>query len=112
MSQLTTHILDTTKGKPATGVRVSLYQKHNEEWKEISIGTTNSDGRVSDLLKKDTLLETGIYKLRFETGEYFDKQGIHSFFPFVEIIFTIASKEHYHIPLLISPHGYNTYRGS
>ncbi|HMK25555.1 MAG TPA: hydroxyisourate hydrolase [Chitinophagaceae bacterium] len=112
MSQLTTHILDTTKGKPAAGVRVSLFQQHNEEWKEISIGTTNSDGRVSDLLKKDALLAPGIYKLRFETGEYFDKQGIQSFFPFVEIIFTIASKEHYHIPLLISPHGYNTYRGS
>jgi 5-hydroxyisourate hydrolase len=112
MSQLTTHILDTTKGKPATGVRISLYQQHNEEWKEIGIGTTNSDGRVSDLLKKDALLDQGIYKLRFETGEYFDKQDIQSFFPFVEIIFNITSKEHYHIPLLISPHGYNTYRGS
>lgn len=112
MSQITTHILDTTKGKPATGVRISLYQQHNEDWKEIGIGTTNNDGRVSDLLKKDALLDLGIYKMRFETGEYFDKQGIQSFYPFVEIIFTITTKEHYHIPLLISPHGYNTYRGS
>jgi 5-hydroxyisourate hydrolase len=112
MSQLTTHILDTTKGKPAPGVRISLYQQHNEEWKEIGIGTTNSDGRVSDLLKKDTLLGMGIYKMRFETGEYFDKQGIQSFYPFVEIVFNINTQEHYHIPLLISPHGYNTYRGS
>jgi 5-hydroxyisourate hydrolase len=112
MSQLTTHILDTTKGRPAPGIRISLHQQHNEEWKEISIGTTNSDGRVSDLLKKDALLDLGIYKLRFETGEYFDKQGIQSFYPFVEIIFNITSPEHYHIPLLISPHGYSTYRGS
>ena len=112
MSQLTTHILDTTKGKPAQGVRLSLYKQHNEKWKEIGIGTTNSDGRVADLLKKDVLLDLGIYKMRFETGEYFDKQGIQSFYPFVDIIFNITSKEHYHIPLLISPHGYNTYRGS
>jgi 5-hydroxyisourate hydrolase len=112
MSQLTTHILDTTKGKPAQGVSISLYQQHNDEWKEIGIGTTNQDGREMDLLKKDVLLEPGIYKMRFETGDYFDKQGIQSFYPYVEIIFTISTQEHYHIPLLISPHGYNTYRGS
>ena len=112
MSQITTHILDTTKGKPAPGVRISLYKQHNEDWKEIGIGTTNPDGRVMDLLKKDALLDTGIYKLKFETCEYFDKQGVQSFYPFVEIIFNITSPEHYHIPLLISPHGYSTYRGS
>ena len=112
MSQLTTHILDTTKGKPAQGVRISLHQQHEEDWKEIGLGTTNNDGRVMDLLKKDALLSLGIYKMRFETGEYFDKQGIQSFYPFVEIIFNITAQEHYHIPLLISPHGYSTYRGS
>ena len=112
MSQLTTHILDTTRGKPAQGVRISLHQQHEEDWKEIGLGTTNNDGRVMDLLKKDTLLSLGIYKMRFETGEYFDKQGIQSFYPFVEIIFNITAQEHYHIPLLISPHGYSTYRGS
>jgi 5-hydroxyisourate hydrolase len=112
MSQITTHILDTTKGKPAPGVRISLYKQHNEDWKEIAIGTTNPDGRVMDLLKKDAILDTGIYKLKFETGEYFDKQGVRGFYPFVEIIFNITSPEHYHIPLLISPHGYSTYRGS
>jgi len=112
MSQITTHILDTTKGRPAPGISVSLYQQINEDWKLISMGTTNQDGRVMGLLNKDGILETGIYKMRFETGEYFDKEGIHSFYPFVEIIFNINTKEHYHIPLLISPHGYNTYRGS
>ncbi len=112
MSQLTAHILDTTKGKPAQGVRISLHQQHEEEWKEIGLGTSNNDGRVMDLLKKDAFLALGIYKIRFETGEYFDKQGIQSFYPVVEIIFNISSPEHYHIPLLISPHGYSTYRGS
>ena len=112
MNQLTTHILDTTKGKPAQGVRMSLYSQHNEEWKEIGIGTTGNDGRVTDLLKKDAILDMGIYKMKFETGEYFEKQGIQSFYPYVEIIFKISAREHYHIPLLISPHGYNTYRGS
>lgn len=112
MSQITTHILDTTKGKPAQGVRISLYQQHNEEWKEIGIGTTNSDGRVSDLFNKEARLAKGIYKMRFETGEYFEKQGMQSFYPFVEIVFNITTREHYHVPLLISPHGYNTYRGS
>lgn len=112
MSQITTHVLDTTKGKPASGVRISLYQQINEKWKEISVGTTNNDGRVSDLLKKDALLDIGVYKMKFETGEYFDRQGIGGFYPFVEIIFSITANEHYHIPLLISPHGYSTYRGS
>jgi 5-hydroxyisourate hydrolase len=112
MSQITTHILDTAKGKPASGVSISLHQQHNDVWKEIGIGTTNTDGRVMDLLKKDALLDLGIYKMRFETCEYFDKQGIQSFYPVVEIIFSITTTEHYHIPLLISPHGYSTYRGS
>lgn len=112
MSQLTTHILDTTKGRPASGVRLSLYRQNEEEWKEIGLGTTNPDGRVMSLLNKDAFLEPGIYKMRFETGEYFNKEGIESFYPFVEIIFNITTKEHYHIPLLISPHGYSTYRGS
>ena len=112
MSQLTTHVLDTTKGKPARDVRLSLYRQQNEDWKEISIGSSDQDGRVMGLLNKDALLDPGIYKIRFETGEYFDKQGIQSFYPFVEIIFNITTREHYHIPLLISPHGYSTYRGS
>jgi 5-hydroxyisourate hydrolase len=112
MSQITTHILDTTKGKPAAGVRLSLYQQHNDSWREIGIGTTDNNGRVANLLKKDASIDTGIYKMRFETGEYFDKHGIQSFYPFVEIVFNITVNEHYHIPLLISPHGYNTYRGS
>ena len=112
MSQLTTHILDTTKGKPAQGVAIVLFQQHTDEWREITAGTTNADGRIPNLLKKDVLLEPGIYKLRFGTKEYFGNQGIQTFYPFVEITFTITGNEHYHVPLLLAPFGYSTYRGS
>lgn len=112
MSQITTHILDTTKGKPVPGVRISIYRGENDEWLEISWGITNYDGRITDLLKSDLTLDRGIYKLRFETKDYFDKKRIPTFYPFVEIVFDITSDEHYHIPLLLNPFGYTTYRGS
>ena len=112
MSQLTTHILDTTKGKPAQAVSIYLYQQHEDSWTELTIGTTNKDGRIPDLLRKDLILEPGIYKMKFETKEYFEKQGIQTFYPFIEIIFTITGSEHYHVPLLLTPFGYSTYRGS
>lgn len=112
MSQLTTHILDTTKGKPAQGVTAILYQGENDAWAEIKRNITNTDGRIPDLLDKNVLLSKGIYKMRFETKDYFDKQHIPTFYPYVEIIFEINSTEHYHIPLLLNPFGYSTYRGS
>ena len=112
MSQITTHILDTTKGKPAQGVTIILYSKNNDQWKELAKGITNADGRIPDLLKKDVLLEYGTYKIRFEVKEYFDRLDIDAFYPFVEIVFEITTKEHYHIPLLLNPFGYSTYRGS
>lgn len=112
MSQITTHILDTTKGKPASGVNIFLYAAHENEWKQIAQGITNTDGRIPDLLTKEVLLESGIYKMKFETKPYFDQQGIKAFYPFVEIVFSIDGHEHYHIPLLLNPYGYSTYRGS
>lgn len=112
MSQVTTHILDTTKGKPAKGVTIILYSNNHDQWRELARGITNADGRISDLLKKDVLLEYGAYKIRFEVKEYFDKLGIAAFYPFVEIVFNITAQEHYHIPLLLNPFGYSTYRGS
>ena len=112
MSQLTTHILDTSKGRPAAGITVLLYREQNNGWKEIAKGITNTDGRIPDLLKKDVLLEYGIFKMRFETKEYFDQNGANTFYPVVEIIFSVTTKEHYHIPLLLNPFGYSTYRGS
>ena len=112
MSQITTHILDTTKGKPASGITIILYVGENDEWTEMKRGKTNADGRITDLLEKDVLLQRGIYKLRFETKDYFDKNAIPTFYPYVEIIFDVQSTEHYHVPLLLNPFGYSTYRGS
>jgi 5-hydroxyisourate hydrolase len=112
MSQITTHVLDTAKGKPAAGVRIILYELVGNEWKELGKGVTNADGRAANLLTAGKMLAQGMYKMKFETKEYFDTQGIITFYPFVEIVFDIRSGEHYHIPLLLSPFGYNTYRGS
>jgi 5-hydroxyisourate hydrolase len=112
MSQLTTHVLDTTKGKPAAGVHIVLYNHKKDEWIEIAKGLTNSDGRIPDLLKKGVVMELGTYKLKFETQSYFTKQAIQTFYPFVEITFQVTTEEHYHVPLLLNPYGYSTYRGS
>ena len=112
MSQITTHILDTSIGKPAVGITITLYVGENDEWTEIARGKTNEDGRIADILDDKVKLIEGIYKLRFETKDYFDKNRIPTFYPYVEIIFEINSEEHYHIPLLLNPFGYTTYRGS
>ena len=112
MSQLTTHILDTSRGKPAEGVTIVCYYGTNDAWSEIARGTTNNDGRLQELFTKDVLLNKGLYKLRFETKDYFDQQQVKTFYPFVEIVFEITNAEHYHVPLLLNPYGYSTYRGS
>ena|SRR5215831_660391 len=112
MSQLTTHILDTSKGKPAAGMSVVLYEWKNEEWIQITSGITNDDGRIPDLLQKNKSLEKGTYKLQFETQSYFADQSVQSFYPVIEIIFEVTAQEHYHVPLLLNPYGYSTYRGS
>jgi 5-hydroxyisourate hydrolase len=111
MSQITTHILDTTLGKPATGVTITLFA-HESDWIEIAKGVTNKDGRIGDLLPQGEVLPHGLYKMKFLTKDYFDQQLIATFYPFVEIVFTITDSEHYHIPLLLNPFGYTTYRGS
>jgi 5-hydroxyisourate hydrolase len=112
MSQITTHILDTTMGKPAQGVAITLYKQEGDSWSPVSNGVTNQDGRIADLLGKEVLLPKGFYKMRFELEAYFERFGKKAFYPFVEIVFNVDSKEHYHIPLLLNPYGYTTYRGS
>jgi len=112
MSHLTTHILDTTLGKPAAGVLIVLYQQNSNDWKEIVRGITNHDGRITDWLPKDSVLPAGCYKLKFETGDYFKKGMILAFYPFIEVVFNITDASHYHVPLLLNPFGYSTYRGS
>ena len=113
MSQITTHVLDTAIGKPAQGIDLTLSQFIDNEWKLMNGGTTNSDGRVGDLLPDDKILEAGRYKVQFVTEQYFKNQNVSAFYPYAEIVFDITSDgEHYHIPLLLSPFGYSTYRGS
>ncbi len=112
MSQITTHILDTATGKPASGVRVVLCQKQAAQWEELGSGVTNADGRIADLLPEDSLLEPGTYRLVFEIGSYFRGQNMPVFYPEAQVSFNLSDHSHYHIPLLISPFSYSTYRGS
>ena len=112
MSQVTTHILDTARGVPAAGISISMHEKVGTEWMEIAAGITDSDGRIKDLLKTDALLPFGVYKMKFSVREYLKVHGLEVFYPCIEIIFEVRSAEHYHIPLLLSPFGYSTYRGS
>ncbi len=113
MSAITTHILDISTGFPARGVSVSLEQQISDEWKLIGKGQTDDDGRLRDLLDSDVSLQTGNYRLTFDTGNYFAKQQIEGFYPQVSVAFTVRdAAQHYHVPLLLSPFGYSTYRGS
>lgn len=112
MSQLTTHVLDTTTGKPAGGINVLLEQLSSGSWKKVAAGITNVDGRISDLLPTENTLAPGDYRLVFETAAYFKNQNTKAFYPKITIEFSIADDSHYHVPLLLNPFGYSTYRGS
>ena len=104
---ISTHVLDTSRGRPAAGIRVSLERrKSNSDWESVGTGATDSDGRVKSLLADVT---PGTYRLRFDTASYSNE----GFFPEVIITFQIRdATQHYHVPLLLSPFGYSTYRGS
>lgn len=112
MSHITTHVLDVSAGKPGRDIGVRLMNKAGKDWQTIAQGITNTDGRVSDLLPGGRVLSPGIYKMVFETGNYYSDQKIKTFYPSVEILFTVFDDAHYHVPLLISPFGYSTYRGT
>ena len=111
MSQITTHVLDTSRGKPAWGVTVVLYQKVGPDWIQYAKGITNREGRIQNLLLEDQYLPPGIFKMNFDILHYFSTMDLECFYPVVDIIFEIKTLEHYHIPLLISAYGYSTYRG-
>lgn len=109
---LSTHILDTALGRPATGVGLVLSQLQNGAWQELGRAETDTDGRCKTLLG-DSPLEAATYKLRFATAEYYAAQKLTGLYPFVEIVFTVADPaQHYHIPLLLTANSYSTYRGS
>lgn len=113
MSQITTHVLDTSKGLPAEGITIKLQKPVGEDrWEDIASGITNNDGRIPNFLPADKVVAPGIYRMYFETKPYFEKQGIKGFYPYVPIVFEIHDTEHYHVPLLLNPFGISTYRGS
>jgi 5-hydroxyisourate hydrolase len=112
MSGITTHILDTSRGRPAAGVPVTLSVEEGGGWKQLASATSDADGRVSNLLPGQRRDPLGTYRLRFEVHEYFTAHGVTGFYPYVEITFSVRDGGHYHVPLLLSPFGYSTYRGS
>jgi 5-hydroxyisourate hydrolase len=113
MSPITTHVLDTARGRPAAGIAATLEHLVDGLWTTLGRGETNADGRIRDLMPDGSSLEPGIYRLTFETAAYFRALGIEGFYPYVPIVFELAAPEqHYHVPLLLSPYGYSTYRGS
>jgi 5-hydroxyisourate hydrolase len=107
---ITTHILDVSLGKPARGVALALSRDEGGSWGELGRRETDADGRSGFDVEP---LSAGTYRIRFEVGPYFEGGGRKGFYPFVEIVFRVESaSEHYHVPLLLSPFGYSTYRGS
>jgi 5-hydroxyisourate hydrolase len=113
MSAITTHVLDTSRGRPAAGVPVTLEVEAAGGWQLLGKGATNADGRISDLMAEGEALANGVYRLIFDTDAYFRSQGVAGFYPQVAVTFRIDNPvQHYHVPLLLSPFGYSTYRGS
>jgi len=109
MFLITTHVLDTTRGRPGAGIPVTLdFQSSEEEWKQLGQGVTEADGRIKTLLRPPAELATGVYRLTFKLESY-----QRAFYPRVVVEFRVENpKEHYHIPLLLGAFGYTTYRGS
>lgn len=113
MNGLSTHVLDTSRGRPASGIHVLLETREENGWREIGRAMTDGDGRARQLLPTGSALITGIYRLTFEIETYFRTQGIQGFYPEASIVFHVRdANQHYHVPLLLSPFGYSTYRGS
>ena len=114
MSTISTHVLDTALGRPAAGVRVILEQVDDAGvGVSIGVGETDADGRLRDLLPAGKTLAPGDYRLRFDTGAYFAASQRETFHPSVTVEFSVTGPAaHYHVPLLLSPYGYTTYRGS
>jgi len=114
MSRISTHVLDTSSGKPAAGVQVRLErQDSSAKWSSLNSARTDQDGRCPQLLPEGATLAEGVYRLVFGTARYFATCGVNGLYPSVEILFRVRTGEsQFHIPLLLSPNGYTTYRGS
>jgi 5-hydroxyisourate hydrolase len=113
MSAITTHVLDTSRGRPAAGVPVELEATDGASWRRVGRGVTDDDGRLRSLMPPAGVLEPGVYRLTFDTGGYFRTVNAAAFYPRVIVEFTVVDGEsHYHVPLLLNPFGYTTYRGT
>jgi 5-hydroxyisourate hydrolase len=112
MTHITTHVLDLSRGRPATGLAVALAMQTVQGWTDIAAAPTDADGRVANMLPAGVTRAAGVYRLRFEIADYFGRQGTPTFYPYADIVFTIEEEGRYHVPLLLSPFGYSTYRGS
>ncbi|MDQ3369173.1 MAG: hydroxyisourate hydrolase [Myxococcota bacterium] len=109
---ITTHVLDTAAGRPGRNIAIELERATGATWQPVGRGTTDDDGRLRTLTPAGPV-EPGTYRIRFATGAYLAALGQTGFFPVVEIQFTVDDgAQHYHVPLLLSPYGYSTYRGS
>lgn len=110
---LSVHVLDLQSGQPSAGIRVTLEQRAGEQWRELAAGVTNAQGRIAALYPEGKPIAAGEYRIVFQTGEHFARQGKPSFFPRIPVEFNVDNPDqHYHIPLLLSPFGYSTYRGN
>ncbi len=111
--QLSSHILDVSKGEPATGVTIKL-EKYNEQtktWTFTDEKITDKNGRITDFLSSEKS-NIGIYKLTYFVSDYFKRTNTESFYPFIEVVFQIKDGNHYHVPITLSAYGYSTYRGN
>lgn len=113
--RLTTHVLDTMHGTPASGMRFDLLMLHGDHSHHLLTGATNADGRAEGPLLEGAQFRLGGYELVFHVGQYFERLGVEPATPFLDTVpvrFTISEMAHYHVPLLVSPFSYSTYRGS
>ncbi|HTM77848.1 MAG TPA: hydroxyisourate hydrolase [Devosia sp.] len=113
--RLTTHVLDTMHGTPARGMRLDLLFVHGDHTHHIAESHTNADGRVDQPLLDADQFQHGIYEIHFHVGQYFERLGVELDNPFLDVVpvrFEISQDSHYHVPLLVSPFAYSTYRGS
>ena len=112
--QLSSHILDISKGMPAADVKISLQkQLPDNQWQMVAEKQTDENGRVSDfLLQEEGNDNKGVYKLTFFVEPYFTNQQLDTFYPYIEVVFEIKDDKHYHVPITLSAYGYGTYRGN
>ncbi len=107
------HVLNIENGLPSPDVNVTLEQKQDDGWEELNAAVTGENGRITALYPEDMALENGTYRVTFDTGEWFENHDTETFFPEIPVVFAINGElDHYHIPLLLSPYGYSTYRGN